>query len=1020
MLPSAALLVVPSETGVLANDPGTYTRRVELIEDDGPAFGTLNLNADGSFIYDPPVGFIGTDFFSYVVIDENSGNTSMPISVEIHVGPHANPDFYAIDAGNPLDVAAQGVLLNDVGWGEADLVTPPGQHVGTFTLNADGSFDYVPVTAFSGTDYFEYRVFDPVSNEYSPTTTVTIEVVQPIATADTYTIARGTGPLRVNRPGVLANDHDASIVDDSFGWVTGFAHGSMDLNADGSFAYTPPSGFAGIAKYEYRVQNLLTSAYSPPAIITIEITAPPDAVDDNYTVDVNSFIQVAEPGILQNDSRAASFQLFSIPQHGTLSNYNTFTREFRYTPASGYYGPDSFQYRATNQYGHSELATVHLEVRMDPVAAPDSYLMALGATLSVAAPGVLGNDTYADSAELIAPPNPSHGTLTFNSNGSFSFAAASTYYGVTTFQYRARHLATNGSSALATVTINVIQPNAIADSYFVARNEIAFIDEAQGVLANDFLGDVAERIVGSGPTHGSLVFNTDGTFYYTPNSGYIGTDVFQYRAKQLSTGLLSSPTTVTIQVVHRPQANPDNYTLPLYSDTLTIPASGVLLNDQYANSAELVPYELPSGALQFNSDGSFSFTPTYWHVGNMSFHYIAINTATGLRSNPATIIVNVIGPETVPDEYVVGMNGSLAVTSPGVLANDRRGGFAWGPNSGPLHGWLEWNYVSNQQYGDGGFTYHPFPWYTGDDSFVYAAGALLSGTGNINVASPVTVTIHVEPRPWAVADDYSVSTIETLQFASDDIVANDYCTSDMEIVPGSGPYYGTLSFDNGNFTYVPSVDYAVVDAFQYVAVDAAGHRSAPVAVTIHLIDDHPHAHGDWFQMIMNTTLETTTPGVLVNDVNAHEVILLSGPSNGSLTLNTDGSFVYVPDPEFEGDDTFQYVARLITGEESSPATVTIHVYDDSPEAVDDSYWLLVGQTLEVFASGILANDSFANTVLLISGPNYGSLALNDDGSFVYIADPSFLGTVTFTYKAKNLDTGEESAEATVTIEITEL
>jgi len=74
-----------------------------------------------------------------------------------------------------------------------------------------------------------------------------------------------------------------------------------------------------------------------------------------------------------------------------------------------------------------------------PVAVNDSYPAARDTTLNVAAPGVLINDSDVDGDTLSAVlvSQPTHGSLTLNSNGSFSYVPASNYVGSDSFTYKA-------------------------------------------------------------------------------------------------------------------------------------------------------------------------------------------------------------------------------------------------------------------------------------------------------------------------------------------------------------------------------------------------------------------------------------------------------------------------------------------------------------------------------------------------------------------------------------------------------
>src|SRR5204863_500717 len=131
----------------------------------------------------------------------------------------------------------------------------------------------------------------------------------------------------------------------------------------------------------------------------------------------------------------------------------------------------------------------------------------------------------------------------------------------------------------------------------------------------------------------------------------------------------------------------------------------------------------------------------------------------------------------------------------------------------------------------------------------------------------------------------------------------------------------------------------------------------------------------------------------------------TGPSHGTLTLNGDGSLVYMPALNFNGIDSFTY--RASDGQaQSGIATVTITVtpINDAPVgANDDSYTTPEDTQLTVAAPGVLANDSDVDgdplSTILVNGPSHGTLTLNSNGSFTYMPALNFNGIDTFTYKA---------------------
>jgi VCBS repeat-containing protein len=91
-----------------------------------------------------------------------------------------------------------------------------------------------------------------------------------------------------------------------------------------------------------------------------------------------------------------------------------------------------------------------------PVASNDSYTMNQGDVLTVAAAGVLANDTDVENNPLTATKltNPAHGTVTFNANGGFTYTPDANFYGQDSFTYRASDASSN--STPATVSISVL------------------------------------------------------------------------------------------------------------------------------------------------------------------------------------------------------------------------------------------------------------------------------------------------------------------------------------------------------------------------------------------------------------------------------------------------------------------------------------------------------------------------------------------------------------------------------------
>ena len=131
------------------------------------------------------------------------------------------------------------------------------------------------------------------------------------------------------------------------------------------------------------------------------------------------------------------------------------------------------------------------------------------------------------------------------------------------------------------------------------------------------------------------------------------------------------------------------------------------------------------------------------------------------------------------------------------------------------------------------------------------------------------------------------------------------------------------------FTYVPNPDFNGVDSFTYTITDTDGTTStATVEITVNSVDDSPLAQDDSYSVDEDGTLTVVVgDGVLGNDSlggdgGTLEVSASTPPSNGTLTINADGSFTYVPNPDFNGVDSFTYT---ITDTDGTTSTATVEI-----------------------------------------------------------------------------------------------
>ncbi len=237
------------------------------------------------------------------------------------------------------------------------------------------------------------------------------------------------------------------------------------VNADGSVNYTPTANYFGPDAFTYTVSDGLLTASATVTIDVRDGNVPPVSNPEFFAVNEDSTLSVPAPGILANDTdvenNPLTAVLVSFPAHGmlTLGSNGAFT----YTPALNYAGPDAFSYRANDGMDSGTIATVTIlvnQVNDPPFTEADSFNAMLNQPLDVPAPGILANDHDVE-VEDTAPMHTqlvsdvSHGTLTLNSDGSFSYVPNADFLGTDSFTYKAVDHFNAASVLPKTVTLTV-------------------------------------------------------------------------------------------------------------------------------------------------------------------------------------------------------------------------------------------------------------------------------------------------------------------------------------------------------------------------------------------------------------------------------------------------------------------------------------------------------------------------------------------------------------------------------------
>ncbi|ATG73540.1 hypothetical protein AN401_06445 [Zobellella denitrificans] len=883
-------------------------------------------------------------------------------------------------------------------------------------------------------------------------------------------IAINTGTDALAALEVLVQNKDGIWINVTNGGVVEGLYGTLVINPDFTWIYTLNAPVAHENEGLVFDQDVLSDVFqirvtdddgdSASASLDIFILDDgPLAEDDSATqVEENAPITVE---VFDNDKEGAdgvdlasgvALVEGSLTGSGSLVYNNDGT--FSYTPAAGEEGEVSFQYRLTDGDGDSATATVTITLQGDSKPTV-SVLLAEGddgvvweSALPVigsgggdlTASGSLDINTGNDALDFIEVQDKDgnwikidadgtlvqgdYGTLSVNTDGSWTYTLAEhslDHDGIDQTggadqvqdQFQVRVTDDDGDvspEATLAVLINDDGPVAEDDSASQANeNEPVTID----VFANDKAGadgvDLASGVAlveGSLTGSGSLVYNNDGTFSYTPAVGEEGEVSFQYRLTDGDGDSATATVTITLQGDSKPTvsvllAEGDDgvvweSALPAGSGGGDLTASGSLdiktgndaldfieVQDKDGNwikiDADGTLVQGDYGTLSVNTDGSWTYTLAEHSLDHDGIDQtggadqvqdqfqVRVTDDDGDVSPEAmlTIQVNDDGP-VAEDDSASQANENEPVTID-VFANDKAGadgvdlasGVALVEGSLTGSGSLVYN-------NDGTFSYTPAAGEEGEVSFQYR---LTDGDGDSATAT-VTITLQGDSKP----------TVSVLLAEGDDGVVWE---SALPAGSGGGDLTasGSLDIKTGN------------DALDFIEVQ--------------------DKDGNWIKIDADGTL-------------------VQG-DYGTLSVNTDGSWTYtLAEHTLDHDgidqtggadqvqDQFQVRVTDDDGDVSPEAMLTVLINDDGPVAEDDSASQANENepvTIDVFANDKAGADGvdLASGVALVEGSltGSGSLVYNNDGTFSYTPAAGEEGEVSFQYRLTDGD--GDSATATVTI-----
>ncbi|MDQ7250101.1 beta strand repeat-containing protein [Dongia sedimenti] len=1031
-----ATVLSTGATSVLANDTDKEGNALSAVLVTGPANGTLTLNADGTFNYTHNGGETLTDSFTYKAHDGNSSGNTVTVNITVNPVndlPVATDDAYLTTENRALTVPlASGILSNDTDAEgsalSAVLVTGPAH--GTLTLAGDGTFTYTPSTNFNGTDSFTYRANDGTANGNAATVIITVDGKNdaPIALPDTIRLNEGgTATLAGGAASLLANDFDFEGDPLSAVLVSNPAHGTLTLNADGTFIYTHDGSETLDDIFTYKANDGTVDGVATVVVITVNpVNDLPVATDDAYLTTENRALTVPlTSGILTNDTDAEGGPLSAVlvngPAHGalTLAADGTFT----YTPSTNFNGTDSFTYRANDGTANGNTATVTITVdgKNDaPIALPDTIRLNEGgtATLAGGAASLLANDFdfEGDPLSAVLVSNPAHGTLTLNADGTFIYTHDGSETLDDIFTYKANDGTVDGAPTVVVITVNPVNDapaiGGMGGALDYTEGEAAkVIDGAVTVTDTDSLNFNGGRLTVSFSANGTaadqLAILGQGT-----GPGQIGISNADVTFGGTKIGTWSGGTNGSALVID-------------FTSNLATPAAAQALIQAigYSNTStqpstldRTVTFVLRDGDGTANGGADTGIATATIHVAEINTVPTIGGATTGSVAEDGNGVTFGFLSINDPDPGESGFRNAVAPTAHGLYSLASDGSWIYLLSSSD---------AAVNALGDGD---------TLTDSFT-----AVSADGTASQVVTVTINGHNDaPQISLASTGFTVDeegSATTLSLAGQVNISDPDSKAFTYAIAGTPPPGvsldpdGTLHIDPaGHYDSVPAGQLQDIGLKITVSDGTASSNVLDVPVKVAGVNDVPTIGGAIAGSVAEDGSGVIFDFLTINDPDSGESGFrnaVAPTAHGLYSLGSDGSWVYLLSSSDaavnalgDGDTlTDSFTAISADGTASQVVTVTINGHNDAPVAAADTVVTNSGSnSFAVPAWALLANDTDPDSASLtvrdvavvgasligVTGPIAGEVAV--------FANP---GGGEFTYKAN--DGSVSGAAATVTV-----
>jgi gliding motility-associated-like protein len=967
-----------------------------------PLQGALNIPVDGCYTYIPDATFTGIDIvsfiacsssglcdttFAYITIDQSCGSNS----------PQANNDQVSTSVATSVVIYP---LSNDSD-PEGGLLTM-GEHTnpahGIVTVSGN-NFIYTPNAGFTGTDSFTYTICDP--DNLCSQATISITVIAPCDNQLEYCTASFMNPVEICLQFCeLAGESEVAVTDA----FTTF-NCSINLLNDTCIRYTPLPGFVGTD-----FVSIIACNGDATHCDTIQVTVSvgclkPQANNDAALTDGTP----VAGNVLSNDVELCDnvliASMISAPAHGTANIAQN--GALSYTPNAGFSGIDYITYVACNTCSppKCDTAIVAITVTSTIIVTPEPNILAQPDVVqtrygtSVTIP-VLANDIGED-VSINSFSIPAHGAVATTPSGTIIYIPAPGYSGIDYFLYQICN--DNGECSQTLVSVLVL-PSGNPPQAPIAHNDVdsTGIGTPIGihVLYNDNDPENGNLLLSSTstPTAGTASLGSGGVINYTPPAGFSGIATFTYEVCDQQGLCDEAMVAVAVGVAYNNEA-------PIaQNDTrnvaIGIPATvDILANDSDPDGDDLTAtiIAIPAnGTASLNvGNGQVTYTPNATFEGIDYLVYMLCDDAIPALCDTAYITFTVgngnLPPAAQNDVAATHTNTAVNVA---VLNNDEDINNA---DNELILTILEQPTNGNATVNGIQINYTPNADFVGTDVLTYQ---ICDPDGECDQA---TLTITVSPDLILPDAQPDIATTAPGAAVIIMVLGNDSGDA-ITVTSASEPAHGSVTInENGTITYVPDAGYVGTDMFEYQICNNEGEcDQAPVSITITGSNQAPIAVNDVYSVALNTSLEMD---VAQNDNDPEgEILAISSvtqPANGTtFTTNWGESVVYMPNPGFEGTDTFNYTIcdpQGLCDVATVAVTVGAGVVNHAPIAQPDYYITAPNTALTLnLTANDTDSDANALSVSNMTTPSNGTLT-NTGGVISYMPNSGFIGTDVFIY-----------------------